>query len=371
MGKVPSHSTRAVFKACKRKAMFEGELRLEPKVQGAGRRMGKAFAKALELGVPGVVDELYGIVRGFTATGVVGMENAPQESVNDVLLEAGKVRLLAAGYLDHYRHHDTAPGRTLTPEVRFDSDVVGTGFLDAVIEDSAGGRIGIETKLLSKGFWRGSDEKRLGLDDQITAYHFGMREAGTPLDKLLYRVIFKPGIDRRTKRQPETVDEYLTRLADDIAAEPAKYFVQYDLYRSDDQLDEFAAEVDDVRREYERAKKRGAWPRSTERCSDYGGCGFLDLCRGVPGAMDALRVKPIRLRGQALQALQALQLSMAGDEGTPTGDIAKMVGRPTDATGYQLRKLAKDDLVVRVQPAKGSRVLWAVAPAGVEALAAS
>lgn len=371
-----SHSARVMFDACSRKFMFARELRLELPSSSAGRRMGKAFALALEHADQDKVDESYGIEwdvvlddanRDFHVPRIAGFEgDVPQETIDAVLLEAGKARVMAAAYLERYAG-DVTLGE-LEREVRFVSPVVGEGVLDGILTQYGFGmdqvrrvesRVGIEDKLLNRNFWRRSDEERLHIDNQVTAYFYAMREAGTPLDRMLYRVTLKPSIDRRMSRNPETIDEYLDRLSGDIRERPEFYFNEYELYRSDEQLDEFAEEVREIDLEINRSRRRKAWRRSTERCSDYGGCEFLALCRGVPGAIEAFVQKPNVVneeqRGVLLDLSSLAEQATGADgrvEGTRAEEIAKATGADGRVVSRIMGQLVKLELVERVGPGR-------------------
>lgn len=212
--------------------------------------------------------------------------------------------------------------------------------------------VGVENKCLSKAFWRRADEQRLHIDLQVTAYFCAAREAGVPLDRMLYRTTFKPGIDRRMSRNPETIDQYLERLAADIRERPDYYEAEYELYRSEQDMDEFLAEVDEIDSEIKRSRKRGAWARSTERCADYGGCPFLSLCRGVPDAIEAYNVKPAPIPQRAQRVLDTLAESVSEafnpTEGTRIPELVGQTGLAPAAVTYELRRLIDLELVERV-----------------------
>lgn len=216
-------------------------------------------------------------------------------------------------------------------------------------------RIGMEGKLLQKGlFWNDTSRLVLAIDDQVTAYFAAMREIGRPLDKLLYRVTFKPGITQNSKTK-ETLEAYLDRLKGRIAEDPSYAFEEHELYRTDAQLDRFLEECTDVNEQVKLARRRGAWPKNTKSCTAFGGCVFLPVCREETGALDNFRIKPEPAPKPKLPRLGKVQkavLLAMGDsftEWVELVDIARQsgTGRPSSSLHAQIQSLVKRGFVER------------------------
>lgn len=284
-----SHSARSDYQTCPRKFYLGREQRLELADDKVSLRMGAGFTLALEHRDPERA------LEGYKSKCSIPILAGSQEEI-----EVEQTKLMAELYLEHY---GTEEG--LKREVKFYHDMLGKGFLDGIIEcDQKAGsaaivgggrpyRIGVEDKFLTAGFWRTAEERRLAIDQQVTAYFAAMRDMGTPLDKLLYRVTFKPTIkpDYR-KGKDGNLQGYLKRLRDKVKAEPDKAFKQYELYRSSADLDRFLEEAAEVNAQVKLSRRVGAWPRNTGACTMYGSCVFLDICRDDPGIEHKYRVRP-------------------------------------------------------------------------------
>lgn len=262
---------------CNRRYYYEYVERLELDAPvGAALRMGRAFANTLEH------RDLEHVAASYSE-----YDLSPAMEVEIVQVEE-----LARAYFQRYTEWEPGTER----EVEFNSPLLGRGFLDGVIT-TGNGRIAVEDKLISKYHWTEASERALRIEMQTIAYFAAMREAGTPLTKLMRRATFKPTITQRTKRQPETLSEYRKRLADDIAGEPNKYFKCYDLYRSDAELDAFIDQVAVINAQIGTSEhaseviEQAAYPQNTHACSSFGGCAFLDLCRDGELALPKYRIK--------------------------------------------------------------------------------
>ncbi|WP_054948953.1 PD-(D/E)XK nuclease family protein [Numidum massiliense] len=128
---------------------------------------------------------------------------------------------------------------------------------------------------------------RLDLDSQITTYIYGLqREFDITIDGVFYRVARKPSI-RQTKK--ETLEQYRQRLIADYQNRPEFYFHEFQLYRSQEDLQAFEDELWGFTQEYLFAKRSGIHYKNTSRCTEFGGCPYMPLCRGVEGAENLFR----------------------------------------------------------------------------------
>lgn len=280
---VPSHSARATWKECQRKYYYAYALGLEPdKEESQGRRMGKAFAALLD-GQPSGYTELLA-------------EAADQHAYDQMAEELVVIEELVRGYRSRYAERDAG----IETEVGFDSPNLGRGFLDGV-----NGTRGKEDKLYSSRHEISDTDDLL---EQISAYFAAMQEAGRPLDVIEYRVTRKPPQIknrtgkwfRRTLRNPESLDEYRMRLRADIEANPDRYYLSRDFYRTSEQIDVFLKGVAVTKAQINLSYKLGdqlpspdaAFPQNTNACrSKYGRCEFADLCLKGEIAMPGYREK--------------------------------------------------------------------------------
>lgn len=365
-----SHSAREQYKNCPKAFAYGRELRLEPKEKKSSLRMGTGFSLALEHRDPDRVADGY-------------FEGVPlEQQVMDYAasLEIAQAKLLAELYLDRHPDHERG---IWTPEVEFRDPVAGHGFLDGVIELPTGERVGVENKLLTKGmYWNDTARKVLAIDDQVTAYFYAMREAGTPLDWLEYRVTFKPSIkpdsrkvNKDTGRKGETTSEYIARLRARIAAEPEYAFDKLPpLYRTDEQLDRFAEEAAEVNEHVKLSRKRGAWPKNTKACTMFGGCAFLPICRDEVGAADLYRVREERVEPKLprLGKVQKAVLLALGDSFTAsvtTASLHKQVPHATASVTTALNALnARELAAYTIGPEPDYTTTWEPTEAGRQAI---
>lgn len=330
-----SHSARETFKGCNKAYFYQREMRLEPLEKKKSLRMGTAFGGCIEHRDPERAAEGY----------FEGVAMADRLMDHDAIVEIAQVQLLAELYCERYPDHQKYD--VVEHEVEFRHPILGHGFLDGVFEIN-GERIGMEGKLLQKGlFWNDAARQALAIDDQVTAYFAAMREIGRPLDKLLYRVAFKPGIkpDSRKKypdgRKGERLDDYLARLRARIEAEPDYAFEQHELYRTDDQIDRFLEECGDVNAQVRLARRRGAWPKNTKNCTAFGGCAFLPVCREETGLEDRFRIKPKPappMRMPRIGKVQKLALLVMGDAFTEWVELEDLGKQVYDQTPSSIHK---------------------------------
>lgn len=269
MSYVPSHSARQSWKTCNRKYYYGYVLNLEPDVDDRqGLRMGKAFASLLD-GEPHGYSEL--------------LDSAEDQSAYDHLAEELVVlEELAAGYRARYAERDEG----IKTEVEFDSPYLGRGRIDGLK-----GSWAKEDKLLTK-WWQTESVDTDQILEQVTAYFAAMKEAGTPLEVIEYRVTWKPKMLKRTdgkwfRKKNQSLEEYREALRASIAEAPGEYFTSRDYYRTDEQIAEFqmgvAMTLAQIRASARVAESlpdgKVAYPQSTGACQGkFGRCEFADLC---------------------------------------------------------------------------------------------
>ena len=118
---------------------------------------------------------------------------------------------------------------------------------------------------------------RLALDGQVTTYIYAMqRVLGKPIAGVIYRVIRKPSIKRGQK---ESADEFCTRLEADYQERPEFYFYEQLLYRKADDIQHYEQELWDITQRMMWDRKHGICPHNTSRCTDFGSCEYMPICR--------------------------------------------------------------------------------------------
>jgi hypothetical protein len=319
-----SHSSIGIFLACHRKWELHYEERLEPVSRPEPLSMGAAYQKAIELQDPEagpLALDGYEILPGLPVSESLDWKRAgfsalpPAEPVHFHTQEAEDrhrvnqaiVRAAAALYL---RKWPSPVGETREFEYRvrlrnpwtghysrtFDLQGFADGLIDSQPLYEGGGKAEVERKMSE---WLASplelvenklvgriDQttvQRLPLDRQLQLARYGIwRATGRPVNKVHYRWVKKPSIKRK---QNETVDEFLDRIAADYEARPEfyayepppSYITAADLLRIEAELWTWAEQLRQLRRQR-------IYDRNTSACSDYGGCKYIPICSGDPDA---------------------------------------------------------------------------------------
>lgn len=106
---------------------------------------------------------------------------------------------------------------------------------------------------------------RIRFDQQISIYVIAARHIGYDVQTVLYDVARKPRIGRRTKRQPETLDEYQERLRNDIRERPDFYFNRKEVARLESDLAEIRWELWQQAQAIMDARKNARWFRNVSK----------------------------------------------------------------------------------------------------------
>jgi len=255
--------------------------------------------------------------------------------------ERAKATALLTGY--HFRWIEE-PYEVLGVEVEFAATLLNPetgaasrtwrlgGKLDAVVRDLRDGLVRlVEHKTSSEDISSGSEYwRRLRMDGQVSVYYEGARSLGFEVAGCVYDVIGKPALrpgaiplvddeglkvvhdaagqrvrtkDGKKWRQtgdtelgyvlqtrPETPDEFLGRLTEAIAADPARYFARGDVVRLEAEMKEAlgdAWQLGQIIRANELADRH---PRNPDACARYGKtCAFFDVCAGQASLDDTTR----------------------------------------------------------------------------------
>jgi hypothetical protein len=287
-----SNSALNTYLACEQRFDFHYEQRLEPTVQPKPLAMGRAFAHALELGEPEAGETMLleqAIEQAEEATGNPWLVVPDPE---DVQIQSVIVREAARCYLNRYGRHDQTREVELRARVRnpkaggrysLSHDLLGR--VDAVSEDW---RTLFEDKLVGQ-IPRQSLAARLRLDRQVSIECYLIwRCTGVMVEDVKYRLTLKPAIRRR---QGESHDGYLDRIAAEYRDRPDHYLHEEPASRTHDDFLRLEQELWRWAERVRESRRDGTWPRNTAACHDFGGCRFVALCSGEPGAEHQFRVR--------------------------------------------------------------------------------
>ena len=129
--------------------------------------------------------------------------------------------------------------------------------------------------------------QRLEIDFQGSTYMWAASELfGVPVRKMVYRVVKKPTI---RQRKTESVLEYIGRIHADYEERPDHYFFETLVERTDEQLDDWAAQAWATHQRILQIRNGATAIRSTQSCLNRGRCPYFDLCVGAV-TKDAFRV---------------------------------------------------------------------------------
>lgn len=285
-----SHTSLSTLLACQERFNLHYEQRLRPAVTAKPLSMGAAFATALELNDP---ERAWSHVIAQSEQEAEHAAGSPWLVTPDreqVEIDAQIAQEAARCYLDHYGSHEM---REHEMRVRIRNPRVGgryslshdlLGRVDAV--DLKEGLL-IEDKLTtSQAIIK--LEQRVRIDRQVSIECYLIwRTSAVLISEVQYRVTRKPAI-RRGKN--ETHEHFLDRIAEEYASRPDFYLVEPppvergldDFLRLEKEMWRWAELLRECRRD-------GTWPRNTAACLDHGGCVYLPLCSGEPGAEHQFR----------------------------------------------------------------------------------
>ena len=121
----------------------------------------------------------------------------------------------------------------------------------------------------------------LGLQtkSQPSAYCYAAsRLLGRPIRTVVYRIVQKPGIKRRTKQRPESLEEYAQRLREYYMTKPELLYEEW-ITRTDDQILDWEAEMWETSLRANGIRTGRRHPLMNDQsCSNLYRCEYLDLC---------------------------------------------------------------------------------------------
>lgn len=288
-----SHSRINTEATCPRKAYLHYDLRLEPNVRSAALRIGATLADALEQGVVPAIEAMWTQWEASVrrAEGNPWIKATPRAALEK---DEAMVRGAYRGYIDVYGQ-PTSDAR----EVEYRAPIDGTpyhllGRADAVREQ-VDGLVVIEDK------WRAKRQTMTALDQQLRYSAWGLTatQEKRPVE-FRYRQHTKPAI--KQKRGEDWAD-FLLRLEEN-QSDPKKFHEDviyvHELPRDadsdsvfipSDSVDQVPAELRAWATTVAMRHAVGNHPPVTSRCDDFGGCEYLPICRGEPGAMHGFHVR--------------------------------------------------------------------------------
>ena len=328
MGKLRlvTNSEMTCARRCAREHHYAYDLGIRPIEDAEALRFGSLIHAGLE--------QLW-LGNGLEAALVAGQRGAIDE------FEAAKVRVLLTGYDARWgdEHHD----QVVAVERQFCAPLINpeTGAPSRTYE--LGGKLDVllrrrfvEHKTTSEDIGLGSTYwRRLTINSQVSTYYAGAKSLGHEVDGCIYDVIRKPGIrpaqvtildesgfkivlDKDGERvfckngkkgvgpkpretgstddgyvlqtRPETANEYAVRLAEDVAANPDRYYQRGEVVRLEAEELEAAQDawqLTRIMRENEVAKR---WPRNPDACIRHSRpCPYFDVCCGTASLEDTSR----------------------------------------------------------------------------------
>jgi hypothetical protein len=256
-----SNTSLGTFLGCQQRYEFGYEQRLEPAVTATPLEMGRAFAYALETGDP---------ADGEIQVREQALEQAQQAEGNPwiaapelqaVDVSATVVREAARAYLQRYGQHRQTREVELRARVR---------------NPASGGRYSLTHDVMCR-VDAVSDDWRTLFEDKLTGQ--------IPRKSLAARI----RLDRQV-----SIEDYLERIGEEYATRPDHYLVEEVATRSHDDFLRLEQELWEWAEQIRRARRVGVFPRNTGACHDFGGCKYLALCAGEPGAEHQFRVREDR-----------------------------------------------------------------------------
>lgn len=294
---VLSTSAIGTLLACEQRWYWQRERRLDPAIKPVALEMGSAFALATEHGDPELAYQ--SIMSGWRAAeeryGSYPWVVVPDERV--ALAMAVVARGAARAYIARYGRRER---REVEHRVRIRNPVTGRPSLtfdlvcrlDGLTDDN---RHLVEDKLVGEIPRDGEKmQRKLALDRQVSIECYTTwRTTGVVVEDVSYRMTLKPSIRQRKGRASrdggrtgvETFEDFLVRLEQEYAERPDHYLAEFPCTRTTEDMLRLELELWRWAEQLRSARKDGVWPRNTGACEDYGGCAYLGICSGEPGAI--------------------------------------------------------------------------------------
>lgn len=311
-------------RSCRRRHHFEYQLGYRPAESAGALRFGTLIHHGLEAWwlaakAKRPVDEWHAAAQAALT------EREADE------LELARAQVLLTGY--HLRWH-AEPFEVLAVEARCEGPLRNpltgaesrtwrlAGKLDAIARDMRTGEVCIiEHKTSGEDISPGSDYwRRLRMDGQVSTYFEGARFLGFDATRCIYDVLGKPRHELRAvpvldehgtkvvldadgnrvrtaqgkwrqtgdaaqgyvlQTRPETVEEYKARLAEELGAEPQRYWVRGDVVRLEAEMADALLDTWQLAQSLRDEERLGRRPRNPDACLQPGRiCPFFSVCAG-------------------------------------------------------------------------------------------
>lgn len=337
MTQLLTFSRMDTFKTCRRRHEFLYELGIRRTEEAKALRMGSAYHSALES-----LAKTYDIHDACDSV-YAAYSNVEPFDQHEMEIERETVLRMVCGYVWRW---DGCGLTFVAAEQEFELSLVNpdtgrttpnwnlAGKIDGIVRLEDGRLAVLETKLLSEDISPDSQLwRRMRVDHQISLYVLAARRLGFACDCVLYNPACKPSIrptnvailddlgakivlDSRGERvrtekglwrqtgdsakgytlqtRPMQYSEWGVKLADDIAAQPDRYFARVEIPRLDDDLKMFESEIWQIQKSMRDAQLNDRHFRTCNfhTCS-Y--CSVFDLCTTGWQPTDSLPEGYVRL----------------------------------------------------------------------------
>jgi len=282
-----TYSRLSCFRSCPRRHQIRYELGLVPEEESTALRVGTAFHAIKEAQDRGedceaIAQDLDPYHRAIVAA----MAQVHSERWGGDTLE---VVASEQAFDLPLRNPDTgAP----TPSFRL------AGVIDRIYRTASGHLAIQDYKTTTEDISAGSDYwLRLSLDQQMTIYVYAARQLGYDVQTILYDVTVRPLHRPRlktpadkirlkkdgtpyadTRLEDELPAEFAARVAEEMRADPDRYFARHEIARLDDDIAETMAEIWHQQQVIREMQRSGRWYRNPGACVTPYRCAYLPIC---------------------------------------------------------------------------------------------
>lgn len=162
--------------------------------------------------------------------------------------------------------------------------------LDLIIRERSSGQLMLVEHKTVGGTGIEEYISRLELDTQSTGY-WACVEAlyGEPLSCVTYNLLVKPSL--RLKKE-ETQAEFIERIRAEYQANPERYFIRSNVYRSQAQLEGWLDDMISIARDLKNAGRQNRFYRCPSSCNQWGKtCSYRSICMEDTSDMETSYLK--------------------------------------------------------------------------------
>lgn len=153
--------------------------------------------------------------------------------------------------------------------------------------------------------------RKLPLDRQLALERYAIfRATGRKVSRIRYRYMRKPSIRqkegrKKDKSDAESGEQYADRVRQDYLERPEFYAPPEEAFFVDDKdLVRVEVELWEWAEDMRKHRRSNVWPRNTSFCHEFGGCAFIPMCVGEPGARDLYQKRPETLKDNPALAIE-------------------------------------------------------------------